>query len=187
MWFNPIGDQQFLEDVWVCPWTQLRLTLCWEKGLIFNPRSVWPQRPCPQPFMASICWHTWSSVSQVTCTWGLGHFLLHSPLPWPLSLKERGPLSLGTRKSKQSPCSYGEARTIWPTASAIGDLASRVLPLQVGSSGLLFIFLMEISLGKWWRKPAQGLFYLHSLACKHLVCDIYKGLSPSCAFLSFFF
>lgn len=27
MWLCPVGGQQLLEGVWVCPWTQLRLTL----------------------------------------------------------------------------------------------------------------------------------------------------------------
>ena len=104
----------------------------------------------------------------------------------PVTLLKRGHLSPVPRKSKQSPCSYGEARTIWPTASASGDLASRVFQLQVEYTVLLFISLSGNLFWGEMRKAGTRTFYLQSLACKNPVRDTDKGLSPVCAFLFLF-
>lgn len=101
----------------------------------------------------------------------------------PVTLLKRGHLSPGPREGKQSPCSYGEARTIWPTASASGDLASQIFQPQVGCTVLLFISFSGNFFWGEMRKAGTRTFYLQSLACKDPVRDIDKGLSPVCSFL----
>lgn len=75
----------------------------------------------------------------------------------PVTLLREGIWALGPERGKQSPCSYAEARTIWPTASASGDLASQVFQPQVGCTVLLFISFSGNFFWERWGKQAQGL------------------------------
>ena len=190
MWFNPIGDQQVsgrcvglsLDTVEAHPVLGEgidRVDIQSQVSLTTRPVS---------PTVHDLFLLTYL----VLCESG-GMFprtrLLSATLPTslaPVTFLKRGHLSPGPRKSKQSPCSCGEVRTIWPTASASGDLASQVFWPQVGYTVLIFIYFSGNFFWEQVRKASTRTFYLQSLACRNLVHDTDKGLSV-CAFLFLFF
>lgn len=151
---------------------------------MFYPRSVSSQSLCLQMLMASSCWPSWPSEILVAGAWRFSHSSAMlpdfvGPVRPELLLKE--PLSSGTRKSKQSSHSYRKGRTIW-LPPATGDLASWVLPLQVGCSVLLLFFSQGFLLRQDRKSLHQDLSTYSLWSARTCVWSLPGSFSFVCLF-----